>query len=184
MLEIEVIKDISIIDINDILGFIEYFPENIKAKYQNITNVDYLKESIIGYLMLIFKIKEKYGIYYFPNYKPGKPFDKFLDFYFSISHSNNMVCLAVSDKNIGVDIEKIRNVSKRFIAKMKMKTSLEALTSWTKREARFKLNNNLKLMDDNIKDVFIYTKVKEEDGYIISIAFDKENDCLLDEFKL
>lgn len=53
--------------------------------------------------------------------KNGKPFAEGLDVEFNISHSHDMVVCAVSDKPIGIDIEKIRpinlNVAKRICTK-------------------------------------------------------------------
>ena len=45
----------------------------------------------------------------------GKPFVKNIQLMFNISHSGNLVLCAVSDRQIGVDIEKIRPVEERLI---------------------------------------------------------------------
>lgn len=39
--------------------------------------------------------------------KRGKPYFEDNERHFSISHSNNLLCIAIEDKNVGVDIERI-----------------------------------------------------------------------------
>ncbi len=76
----------------------------------------------------------------------GKPFAKNLPIHFSISHSNNMVICAVADKEIGIDIEKIRPIKPKAAEKFATETELEYIASnqngffeiWTLKEAYFK----------------------------------------------
>ena len=76
----------------------------------------------------------------------GKPFAKNLPVHFSISHSNNTVICAVADKEIGIDIEKIRPINPKAAEKFATKTELEYIASnqsglfeiWTLKEAYFK----------------------------------------------
>ena len=44
----------------------------------------------------------------------GKPYAAGLDVHFSISHSGNYAVCAVSDKEIGVDVEKIREINPKI----------------------------------------------------------------------
>ncbi len=52
----------------------------------------------------------------------GKPYFTFIPLHFSISHSNTLVAVALSDKNVGIDLEFINgdrdilSISKRFFA--------------------------------------------------------------------
>ncbi len=76
----------------------------------------------------------------------GKPYAKGLDVHFSISHSGDYAVCAVSDKEIGADIEKIRNInpeaSKRFACeneKIYINSHADGFFEiWTLKEAYFK----------------------------------------------
>lgn len=78
--------------------------------------------------------------------KNGKPFAKGLDIHFNISHSGDLVVCAVSDKEIGIDIEKIRSINPRVFEKFADKKEVEYINShknglfeiWTLKEAYFK----------------------------------------------
>ena len=113
----------------------------------------------------------------------GKPYLKESeDFYFNISHCGNAVAVAVSDTEIGVDIEKLRKadfrVCRRFFTD-KEKTYVgysdrRFFEIWTKKEANIKLNGlalkNLKeAQSDNIFSA-------EIDDFIISVAQKEKSD--------
>lgn len=76
----------------------------------------------------------------------GKPFAKNLPVHFSISHSGNMVVCAVSNKEIGIDIEEIRPVKPNAALKFATENELKYINSnengffeiWTLKEAYFK----------------------------------------------
>ncbi len=76
----------------------------------------------------------------------GKPYAKGLGVHFSISHSGDMAVCAVSDKEIGIDIEKIREINPRTAEKFACETEKEYINShkngffeiWTLKEAFFK----------------------------------------------
>ena len=76
----------------------------------------------------------------------GKPFAENSNFKFSISHCGNLVVCAVSEKEIGVDVEKIRDIRLKAAEKFASKTELEYIGNslerffeiWTLKEAFFK----------------------------------------------
>lgn len=76
----------------------------------------------------------------------GKPFADRLPVHFNISHSGDFVVCAVSEKEIGIDIEKIRpirpDVAKKFATEEELGyigTNLERFFDiWTLKEAYFK----------------------------------------------
>ena len=76
----------------------------------------------------------------------GKPFAENSNFRFSISHCGNLVVCAVSEKEIGVDIEKIRNIRLKAAEKFASKSELDYIGNrldrffeiWTLKEAFFK----------------------------------------------
>ncbi len=76
----------------------------------------------------------------------GKPYARNSDFRFSISHCGNLVICAVSKKEIGIDIEKIRDIRLKAAEKFASKNELEYIGNiperffeiWTLKEAFFK----------------------------------------------
>lgn len=76
----------------------------------------------------------------------GKPYATGLPVFFSISHSGDMVVCAVSEKEIGIDIEKIRPVNLRAAEKFATEKELAYIKNnengffdiWTLKEAFFK----------------------------------------------
>lgn len=76
----------------------------------------------------------------------GKPYFKnHPDFHFNISHSGNVIAVALSSAPVGVDIEKLRNANlkiaeRRFTDKEKafVKTNEDFFYVWTRKEAFLK----------------------------------------------
>lgn len=85
----------------------------IRDKIDRKKSVVQKKQSLAGYILLYRAMEElynkkKFGINFNEN---GKPLCDFC--FFSISHSAEMVICAVSDKPIGVDIQKTKGISPR-----------------------------------------------------------------------
>lgn len=81
-------------------------------KKRSIASELLIKEALNSKVYELDELVHEFGPY-------GKPYLlNCPDFHFSVSHSNDYVILAVSDKEIGCDIEKLRkydlNVAKRF----------------------------------------------------------------------
>ncbi|MEE1012090.1 MAG: 4'-phosphopantetheinyl transferase superfamily protein [Acutalibacteraceae bacterium] len=82
----------------------------------------------------------------FEHTKTGKPFAKDLPVHFNVSHSGDMVVCAVSDCEIGIDIEKIRNINPRTAEKFATESEKDYISKnkngffeiWTLKEAYFK----------------------------------------------
>lgn len=93
-----------------------------------------------------------YEILKMPN---GKPYVQELDdFHFNISHSGEWTVLAISDKEVGVDIQKIKlpraNIAKRFFTRRENlmlnslsgnKKSAAFTRMWTLKESRVKVTD-------------------------------------------
>ncbi len=111
----------------------------------------------------------------------GKPyFTNFPDFHFNISHSEDGIAIAVDKKEIGIDIEKIRNVNlrvadrfftdeeKKYVNKDAEFSQKRFFEIWTKKEAYIK-KHGLKLADlRSAKSENIYTISHE--NFIISVC--------------
>ena len=108
---------------------------------------------------------------------------------FSISHSNNVVCVAISKSPVGVDIEKIQptpiDISKEILSKEELndynalnsdkKTSF-IISAWTKKESLFKQKNVKRLSREEFRNLTGIVSKKTiyigNDIYSLSIATD------------
>ncbi len=87
-------------------------------------------------------------------------------FFFSLSHSNGLACVAVSDAPIGVDLENVANFEKKFGQKLQsffdkclckgesappILTVPAAVTLWTQKESVFKLHGKGKFVPSQIE---------------------------------
>lgn len=127
----------------------------------------------------------------FSRAEKGKPFAVNADIYFSISHSKNTVVCAVSDKEIGVDIEEIRSIRLKAAEKFACESELEYIGNdinrffeiWTLKEAFFKcrgsgLGADIKNVSFEITDGKITCSEKgynlsfenTADGYICAVC--------------
>lgn len=123
----------------------------------------------------------------------GKPFLKdHPDFHYNLSHTRNAIAAAVSDRPVGVDIEKIKKadlrLAKRFfspgendyITKDGADTDKHFTEVWTRKEAYVKYTGKGLSLPLNSFDVFgdeLQQKITtiEKDGYIISVCTGSEN---------
>lgn len=89
----------------------------------------------------------------------GKPYAKNLPVQFSISHSGNIAICAVSEKSVGIDIEKIRPVNPDVARRFATEKELDYIKAnrngffeiWTLKEAYFKYKGTG--IGTDIKDV-------------------------------
>lgn len=122
------------------------------------------------------KINQKPRLGYESN---GKPFfEDYPDFYFNISHSENLIAVAVADSPVGVDIEKKRDanlkIAQRFFSEREkdfVKDSDSFFYVWTRKEAL------LKKTGEGLKDISkaqvlenIEIKTFEENGFLLSVC--------------
>ncbi len=103
-------KKIFYIDISNItLNSINLLnvSEDRLEKANKIKDENKKLQSLISYLLLRYAFSEldikleEYEFYYMNN----KPFIKDLNYYFNITHSHNIVAIAISDTNVGIDCE-------------------------------------------------------------------------------
>lgn len=101
---------------------------------------------------------------------------------FSISHSGNLVCVGISKKEIGVDIEKrdekILLLEKKYPIEKEFfnpdEKILEYLRFWTEKEAKFKAQTESKVnfftIKDNNNDIHILCVLCGEEIELIKIS--------------
>lgn len=116
-------------------------------------------------------LKYKYGL-------RGKPYLENSPFYFSISHCNNIVVCIISKRNVGIDIEDIKEVNKFVVKKSLTELELSKLVSlnskeeyffriWTLKEALLKvkgfgLSYGMKNIEFYINDKILSNNKREE----------------------
>lgn len=114
----------------------------------------------------------------------GKPIAENLKYDFSISHSKNLVAVAVSNQNIGLDVQVVRDcnqkVAERYFSKfdnVKLNSSkhqdLLFTKLWTKYESSLKLFGCRKNFCNNaqpIKHKFKALKDKEKSKYFLCLT--------------
>lgn len=97
--------------------------------------------------------------------------------FFSVSHSGDIVGCAVSDREVGLDVERIRAVPRRLGRKLagQWQTEDDFWQLWTRREAAIKCRGGVwgewKREQD---DVFFFTYPDVPEGYTATIAEKKE----------
>ncbi len=112
---------------------INKLPFNIATKYSDYKHSDSLQRSLLGELLMRKILSQKLNLnekdIVFQKGDNGKPYLLNQQFYFNISHSGKWVVGAFSDKEVGIDVELIREpnyeVAKRFYSN----TELEKLNS-------------------------------------------------------
>ena len=184
-------------NINDYSNnYINKFYNNIniekRTKIDKLVNKKDKYRSIIGEILLS-KLIDNYTELLFKTNKNGKPYIINKNIYYNISHSNDFIICAISNKEIGIDIEKIKTVNlniinkfatdkeKKYILSNKDKALERLYQIYTLKESYIKclgdnmtklldiefiIDNNITCSDKNIKS---YT-INDINGYSISIC--------------
>lgn len=126
--------------------------------------------SVVGNALSKYALKKEFGINEEFEYSPpGKPYLKSNKAYFSISHSENLVICAVSDKNVGVDVQKIKKVTTKTAEYIGADCE-NFISLWTKKEAEIKRLGK-GIFKENIKGIDTdNTKTFKYKDYYISVS--------------
>lgn len=111
------IKNIS--EINNYQKFLKKIKKDKIKKINKLQNNNKKKLSILGEMLFIEGIKRFYNIDYqnitIKYNKNNKPYIPNSNIFFNISHKNNYAVCVFSNKEIGVDIEKIKDINHHII---------------------------------------------------------------------
>lgn len=123
-------------------------PETLELyRKKDISDEEKLKVHCLSYLLVDKFLEEVYGIKSREIvFEDGKPILIDGGKHFSISHSEDLIAIAFSDSNCGVDIEKIKLREFKKIAdrmKFEAETLGQVYEEWTKYEALYKLGKNI-----------------------------------------
>lgn len=168
---------------------LQVIPPDRVAKATQFRNMTDKKLSVIAYLLLAYGLKKEYGItekVVFGFSKSGKPYLKdYSDIFFNLSHCKCGVVCAISNKEVGIDIEAVANYEEEVAKYICNESEYNSLANsanqafdfyklWTVKESVLKFTGegictDLKNVLNNIH-VNIKTVCSPDHSYIISIC--------------
>ncbi len=103
----------------------------------------------------------------------GKPYCK--DLFFNVSHSGDFVVLCTAEKEVGIDLEKIRDVNFKiadrcFNENESVSTKEEFFKMWTKKESIIKCFGKT-VGDMKSIDSFEFSRLLRQSGFFEGYAF-------------
>ncbi|MBE5754437.1 MAG: 4'-phosphopantetheinyl transferase superfamily protein [Clostridiales bacterium] len=151
------------------------YPKERQQDIDACSNERVKKEKYYAWKLLEYALKDKYSLNIcdvnFEKSKAGKwTCDKC---YFSISHSSDVVAVAVSDSAVGIDVEQNDNVKENAIIKVLTNSELKQfdviknddrisflLTKWVQKESIFKAGKEQKFLPSKIDTTLYSVKIK------------------------
>lgn len=135
---------------------IDTLPNVRKIYVDNITDLTRKKQSLYVWLLLEYAVNLNYANFSISYSQNNGVFcEQTNRFNFSLSHSSDIVAVAISDKLVGVDVEKCSNKILRLKNKPEFIncSNIEELTlQWTKKESLFKCKEGNNFYYKNIID--------------------------------
>ena len=117
-------------------------PEQRRERLARLKSADWQREPLCAYWLLRHALQTCCGITELPPmehtpsgkpYFPGRP-----ELHFSISHTDGAVMVGLADREIGVDIERIRPVKAGMLRRFGCAAEASFFDVWVRREARAK----------------------------------------------
>ena len=192
MAEIHIIDITSVSDL--LIELKDRVSERRQSAYQKAINEQNALISVASEVILSYALKQNLPLSYKTN-KKGKPFIPTLPF-FNISHSGKYVVCAVSNKEVGVDIEKISrmriDLSRRILSSEESRKNssvsgagLQKLLceKWVRKEAYLKMTGDglrkpmtsLSFDGDRLEGEEVFSRVYNDfNGYLISFCRQEE----------
>ena len=149
--------------------------------------LDDRKRSVLAFVLLQRALREEYGITEVPEFvynEFGKPSFPNLPIHFSLSHCKDAVACAVSDHNIGIDVENIvpynPDVARRVCTAAELQMleqsankDVDFIKLWTAKEAISKYEGmglSLPFADIDMKKYSIYSKTISDKRLALSVC--------------
>ena len=157
--------------------------------------LDDRKRSVLAFVLLQRALREEYGITEVPEFvynEFGKPSLPNLPIHFSLSHCKDAVACAVSDYNIGIDVESIvpynPDVARRVCTAAELEMleqsddkDVEFIKLWTVKEAISKYEGmglSLPFAEIDTMNYLLCSNVSVNSRYVLSICYGKRTDTL------
>ena len=149
------------------------------------------KRSVLAFVLLQRALREEYGITEVPEFvynEFGKPSLPNLPVHFSISHCKDAVACAVSDHNIGIDVESIApynpDVARRVCTADELEMlgqssnkDVEFIKLWTVKEAISKYEGmglSLPFAEIDASNYAVHTNMFKSKKLVLSMAADRD----------
>ena len=159
-----------------------------REKALQYKKLDDRKRSVLTFVLLQRALREEYGITEIPEFvynEFGKPSLSNLPIHFSLSHCKDAVACAVSDHNIGIDVESIvpynPDVARRACTADEQKLleqssnmDVEFIKLWTVKEAISKYEGmglSLPFAEIDAMNYLLYSKVSVNSRYVLSTCY-------------
>lgn len=118
-------------------------PSRRRERMLRMKTAEKRREPLCAYALLWMALRERYGWRQLPEMAltdRGKPwFPEHPEVHFNLSHTAGAALVGISDSPLGVDIEKLRPISRRSMERIAgVDTEEEFFRSWVRREARVK----------------------------------------------
>lgn len=117
-------------------------PERRRERLERLREETWRREPLCAYGLLLRALQNRFGWQTLPTLEyssSGKPhFPDWPDVHFSISHTDGAVMVGLADREIGVDIEKIRPVKEVVLRRFDCGGEAAFFETWVRREARAK----------------------------------------------
>lgn len=163
-----------------------------REKALQYKKLDDRKRSVLAFVLLQRALREEYGITEVPEFvynEFGKPSFSNLPIHFSLSHCKDAVACAVSDHNIGIDVESIVPYNPDVARRICTATELELLTQsedqdadfiklWTVKEAISKYEGmglSLPFSEIDVIKYAVHTSMFKSKKLVLSIASDRDS---------
>ena len=154
--------------------------------------LDDRKRCVLAFALLQRALREEYGITEIPEFvynEFGKPSLPNLPIHFSLSHCKDAVACAVSDHNIGIDMESIvpynPDVARRVCCPAELEMlekstnkAVEFIKIWTAKEAVSKYEGmglSLQFAEIDVSKYAVHTNMFKSKKLVLSIASDRDS---------
>lgn len=108
-------------------------------------------------------------------YTQGKPSFLHSNYFLSVSHSANVMAIAIASQDIGIDLEKNRDIKSEVIDRVQLNKD-QPLVDWCQREALIKLFNDPDYLFKPAPEGICFTTLNVFDGFTCVIASMNEPD--------
>lgn len=152
----------------DFEKFIIDFDKQRKDYVLSISDFERKRQSVLVWKLLNFCLNSFFCIK-----KPAFSFNNGVwelvdnNYFFSLSHSKNFVIVAISDINVGVDVEKYDDKILKLKGKLDYQGSSDAVSfltlEWTKKESLFKARKGNNFFTENLHD-------KDNNEYCLTVC--------------
>ncbi len=175
--------------VTDVDTDVPLFPIERYREISECSNPSVKREKYLVWKLLERVVKERYNLDFenimFTKNENGKWICP--DFFFSLSHSFDLLCVAISDMPVGVDVERMRDFSTRLAERvmtddeLRYGLSLDCterdrffLECWVKKESIFKMKGDKTLSPRKINTLDSTAQVTSsrigKDEYLVSVA--------------